>query len=373
MRDRYKDPGRRQGSGKRWLGVWQLGDGSETSRSFGTRDAALKYAQAQETDIARGQYTSPKEARVTVGQWCDTWLAGYATHRDSTVRQARIHTRQIKAEFGRSPLSAVRPSRIRAWTARLKVEGYEASYIYALHSRLSQIMTDAVHEKLISANPCSRRTSPGMGKQRPYVITTEPLWALHAAMPPYLQVSILLGAMAGLRCAETCGLRPGDVDLALGIVYPHVQYPAEPLKTEISQTAIPVPSSLSTELLAHMAQWPGETVLVDDDGGQVGPWRLERAIRSARKKVPGLPAGFRYHDLRHFLASYLIAQGADVKLVQARLRHKSAKTTLDTYGHLWPDADESTRTALEAIFKVRPDQSRTRTGSAQETRRSGPQ
>ena len=36
------------------------------------------------------------------------------------------------------------------------------------------------------------------------------------------------------------------------------------------------------------------------------------------------------------MASLLIASGADVKVVQARLRHASAKTTLDTYGHLWP-------------------------------------
>jgi integrase len=33
--------------------------------------------------------------------------------------------------------------------------------------------------------------------------------------------------------------------------------------------------------------------------------------------------------------------------VQARLRHASANTTLDTYGHLWPDRDE-TRAAVQA-------------------------
>ncbi|XGU20535.1 hypothetical protein ACETU7_07615 [Rhodococcus sp. 3Y1] len=42
--------------------------------------------------------------------------------------------------------------------------------------------------------------------------------------------------------------------------------------------------------------------------------------------------------MRHYLASLLIASGADIKTVQARLRHASAKTTLDTYGHMWPDA-----------------------------------
>ncbi len=81
--------------------------------------------------------------------------------------------------------------------------------------------------------------------------------------------------------------------------------------------------------------------MANEWGDQLGPWALQRAIRTARAKVPGLPPGFRFHDLRHYLASMLIASGADVKVVQARLRHASAKTTLDTYAHLWPDSDES--------------------------------
>ena len=66
-----------------------------------------------------------------------------------------------------------------------------------------------------------------------------------------------------------------------------------------------------------------------------------------------MPPTFTYHDLRHYLASLLIASGADVKVVQARLRHASAKTTLDTYGHLWPDSDDSTRAAIDAVMAAR--------------------
>jgi integrase len=64
----------------------------------------------------------------------------------------------------------------------------------------------------------------------------------------------------------------------------------------------------------------------------------------------------------------LIASGADVKVVQKRLRHASAKTTLDTYAHLWPDSDDTTRAAVEAVFTERPakalaDNLRTKRGS----------
>ena len=75
--------------------------------------------------------------------------------------------------------------------------------------------------------------------------------------------------------------------------------------------------------------------------------------------VNGLPDGFRYHDLHHCFASLLIASGANAKVVQARLRHASATTPLDTYGHLWPESDEATRSAVEAVLVACADNLRT--------------
>lgn len=357
---------------KRWLAVWLDPAGKEKSQAFAVKVKAKAYGADQEADAKRGPYIDPKLARTTVEAWCKTWLTGYATRRRSTVRQAKVHVAQIIAEFGALPLSAVRPSHVRSWTARLQAEGLAASYVYALHSRLSQIMSDAVHDGMLVRSPCSRRTSPGSAKQRAYVATTGQIWALYDAVLPRHRVAVLLGAFAGLRIAEACGLRVADVDFMRGVIRPAVQYPAEPLKTEVSQTAIPIPETLSAELSAQVAEWTGKTLLTNDRGEQLGPWALEREIRRARaaihaaarearkagKDAEDLPEGFRYHDLRHYLASLLIASGADVKTVQARLRHASAKTTLDTYGHIWPDRDESTRAAIEAVLTARTEQGR---------------
>lgn len=73
----------------------------------------------------------------------------------------------------------------------------------------------------------------------------------------------------------------------------------------------------------------------------------------------GLPRAFRSHDLRHYLALPLIGCGLDVKVVRHRLRHGSAKTALDTYGHLWPDADGSARAAVGVVLAARADSLRT--------------
>ena len=134
-------------------------------------------------------------------------------------------------------------------------------------------MSDAVHDGVIARNPCSRRTSPGTGSQRPYVATTEQVWVLHDAVPAGIRPAVLLGAFVGLRLAEAAALRAEDVD---------------------------------------------------------------------------------------YFASLLIADGLDVKTVQARLRHASAKTMLDVYGHLWPDRDASTRSAVAARSRPGADLLRNR-------------
>ncbi len=148
---------------------------------------------------------------------------------------------QIVAAFGSAPLASVRPSHVKSWTSQLRADGLADSYVYALHNRLSQVMSDAVHDGILARNPCSRRTSPGAGKQRPYVATTEQVWALHDAVAEHLRPAILLGAFAGLRTAEVCGLRVADVDFMRGIVRPTLQWPGQELKTEASRTPVPIP------------------------------------------------------------------------------------------------------------------------------------
>ena len=77
----------------------------------------------------------------------------------------------------------------------------------------------------------------------------------------------------------------------------------------------------------------------------VGYW-WRKTLRDA-----GL-AGIKLHDLRHFYASGLIAAGCDVVTMQRSLGHAKATTTLNTYAHLWPTAEDRTRVAAESIMAV---------------------
>jgi len=96
------------------------------------------------------------------------------------------------------------------------------------------------------------------------------------------------------------------------------------------------------------------------DGGRPVTRNTWSAVWQPAARAVGLPPRTGLHVLRHLYASLLIRHGESVKTVQSRLGHSSAAVTLDTYSHLWPDADDTTRAAVESALGGRPaDQLRT--------------
>ena len=115
-----------------------------------------------------------------------------------------------------------------------------------------------------------------------------------------------------------------------------------------SERSVPMPNELAAimrhhEELGHLSDWLFA-------GGEDNPphqntighqWRLTQ-------RRAGL-SGIRLHDLRHFYASGLIADGCDVVTVQRALGHAKASTTLDTYAKLWPSGEDRTRRAASTL------------------------
>jgi integrase len=117
-----------------------------------------------------------------------------------------------------------------------------------------------------------------------------------------------------------------------------------------SERTIYLPDELLTILAEHLRQHTPEGEpdrwLFDDDGK---PWHdnlVDYRWRSTR-----IDAGLTYklHELRHYFASGLIAAGCDVVTVQRAMGHASATTTLSTYAHLWPTAEDKTRAAASGM------------------------
>ena len=99
------------------------------------------------------------------------------------------------------------------------------------------------------------------GTAKPYVITTEQVWAVHDAVPDHLRVAVLLGAFAGLRIAEVSGLRVSDVDFTRGVVHPRQQWAGKPLKNDASDAPIPVPQDLALLLAASVQKYPSDMMV----------------------------------------------------------------------------------------------------------------
>ena len=95
---------------------------------------------------------------------------------------------------------------------------------------------------------------------------------------------------------------------------------------------------------------PTRCLFTGEGDGPPPPNTVDHRWRTLRKGA-GVGDGIRLHDMRHFYASGLIAAGCDVMTAQRALGHASATTTLNTYSHLWPTAEDRTRNAAEGLLQ----------------------
>ncbi|MEI2715319.1 MAG: tyrosine-type recombinase/integrase [Nocardioides sp.] len=119
----------------------------------------------------------------------------------------------------------------------------------------------------------------------------------------------------------------------------HLGYPKTP-KSRRTVTIAPAVAAALTRLIDGRA--PDDFVFTTRKGFPVhngdfyrGVWRPLMKALAAEGIAP-----FRFHDLRHTHVAWLVAGGAPLPHIQARLGHESITTTIDTYGHLLPAGDE---------------------------------
>jgi len=84
------------------------------------------------------------------------------------------------------------------------------------------------------------------------------------------------------------------------------------------------------------------------------PWFPDSVSRAFRRlcQREGLREA-RLHDLRHFVASQLLAAGIDARTVAGRLGHRNAATTLNVYAHVLEHADRHAADVIGAILPER--------------------
>jgi integrase len=235
-----------------------------------------------------------------------------------------------------------------------------ASTVGTIHGVVAGIFRAAVRDRKITANPCEGTRLPKATKPRVEPLPVETVRGLETAMPGRYRALVTLAAGTGMRQGECLGLTVDRVDFlrrTLTVDRQLVTVPGRdpylgPPKTAASVRTIPLPQVVLDVLAAHLAAYPAdELVFTSSAGTPVRRTRFGEVWRDA-VKAAGAPHGTGFHALRHFYASLLIRHGESVKTVQARLGHASAAETLDTYSHLWPDSDDRTRAAVDAVLSA---------------------
>ena len=130
-----------------------------------------------------------------------------------------------------------------------------------------------------------------------------------------------------------------------------------PPTTTASYRALPLPQVVLEALAEHLREFPAAgdgLVFTTQAGAPLSRTKVSASVwRPATQRAD--VSGAAFPALRHYCASPLIRHGASVKVVQARLGHATAAEMLDSYSHLWPDSEDRTREAIDAVLGAPAD------------------
>lgn len=356
--------------------IWRDPSRRQRSKTFPRKVDADRFARNVEVDIDRGQYLDPTAGRITFRAYLEQYRAT-RTHRASTVAASasRIDL-HVLPTFGDKRMASIQRSDVQAWASDLAGRLAPAT-VETVYKELAGVFREAVHDGILTASPCRRIALPRIPHGQVVPLRPEHVHALVAAAPARYRALLVLCAGTGLRQGEALGLTVDRVDFLRRTLTIDRQMltPAQgaptfgPPKTPASVRTLPLPRVVGDELAAHLArhgEGPDRLIFTAVEGGPVrrsyAGKIMARTVATARdalakqiaegEHVRQLPDDVTMHDLRHFYASLLIAQGQSVKVVQQRLGHRSAVETLDTYGHLWPDSEADTMAAVDAALSA---------------------
>jgi integrase len=240
-------------------------------------------------------------------------------------------------------------------------------------------LSEGVELDVLRANPAARLRLEAPPRPEMTVLTRPEIRALaEATSRPTDRLAIYVAAYTGLRAGELWALRRSDIDLENHRIIVRRTLTSESgellfrneMKTAASRRVVSLPRRLTNMIATHLASVPRDPdalVFTAPGGangrreGEGGPVRHElfrrRVFKPAVKaavtngSLPAAKGKLRWHDLRHTCASILISEGASIKLVQTRLGHSSATTTLDRYSWVFPSEEAALADALDAAFE----------------------
>ncbi len=334
--------------------------------SFPTKGEAERAYAAAVAAQDRGSWVRPDDGRVTLAEYASSWVGDRLTTRGEPLRP-RVrelyegHLRNhILPALGTTPLGKLTTARVRSWHAHLLADGPGASTVAKCYRLLRAILSTAVEDGLLAANPCTIRGAGVEPAEERAIPTVAQVYDLADAVQPQYRTLVLMAAFAGLRRGELFGLTRRGIDPLHKTVTVSIQRQenahGQPLvgapKTDAGKRTLVIPDELLADIEQHLATWaapgPDGEMFVGKKGGPLRPQVWQAEWDRARR---GLGLGhLHFHDLRHVAGTLAAATGAGTKELMYRLGHVSPQAAL-RYQHATRERDTAIAKAMGQLMR----------------------
>lgn len=347
----------------RWRARWRSPDGKTREKWFGRRVDAERWLTSVQHGKLTGSYVDPRAGKVTFRSYAEEWRQNQI-HGHGTAVAVEQHLRlHVYPAIGDRPIAAIRTSEIQGLVRQMETT-LAASTVAVVYGRVVAVFRAALRDRIVAVSPCVGVKLPRSSGSSAVTEVLEPdqVLALAEAVPQRYRALIIAHAGLGLRPGELFGLTADRVDFLRRTVRVDQQMVrirgegvqlTSKLKTRAAYRTLPLPDVVTRAVAAHMQAFPPHPelglIFTNERSGPIQQSPFSQLFASGARRA-GLPEWATPHDLRHFYASTLIRSGASVKVVQVRLGHESAKTTLDVYSKLFPDEEDRTRLAVDEVL-----------------------
>jgi integrase len=344
--------------------------GKEKTKQKKREKDALDWLVKELSAIDRGEYVDSRRGRITVGECVPTWLAGRVDLKPKTLAgyESLLRT-HILPRWQDVQLRHVTNADVVAWIAEMRKRGLSASRTRQTAGVLSMVLAAAVRDRRIASNPAADVNLPRhVSPQHRYLRHAE----LHALADAcgYDAVFVLVLGYCGLRFGEAAALRVRNIDLMrrrIRITEAVVEVNGHQVfgTTKNHQArSVPIPPIVADRLAVQLAGRKGsDFAFPARRGGAIWNGTFRKAVWDRACVAVGLGEyveikgrnryrGLVPHELRHTAASLAIAAGANIKVIQTMLGHKTATMTWDLYGHLYEDDLDVVAQRLDAAARA---------------------
>lgn len=344
-------------------GRWQaqfrpVPGGRQKTRTAARKADVKRWLDEQTASLVTGSYADPASGRVTFSAFYREWSARQVWA-PGTRRAMDFAAGSVP--FGEVQLRLIRRSHVEAWVKGMESRGLAASTIFTRMRNVRAAFRGAVTDQVIAADPSAGVRLPRRRRRDAAMTipTPEQVGKILAAADDDFRPFVALCAFAGLRLGEASAVQVRDLDWLRKSLRVTRQVQRAVGRVEVrppkygSERVVHLPEPVVQLLSAYVDRQGIDSSqddgwLFHDDQPGLPPTTLRRRWGSTLLRAGVEP--LRLHDLRHFYASGLIAAGCDVVTVQRALGHASATTTLSTYSHLWPTAEDRTRAAATSLY-----------------------